>query len=339
MKKILCCLMVLWSAIVLAVGLNRASAFHEEVMTHTMLEQGLKPEDYQDAFWKLDKRDRSRLPENYRTMSDKYFSAAEIKYGPQDEKLFAGLEQVKMSGSAEFTEKQFAAMVEDIRRTAGKEVHIVVVDLRQENHLFVNGEAVSLRDPKRNFNNLGMNTEEVLLKEATLKKELQHKTIKLGTLHKNKKHGDTIEFAEVPVQSVMTEAELCRKYNVEYLRLACTDHMMLADTYIDEFISYVKRMPENTWLHIHCAAGVGRTGVIMCLYDMLQNPELPVKTIAQRQNLLGANNVLRKSKHKHNWLNPFLREKATEMRLLSRYVKENHANNYNTTWSRFHSMH
>ena len=46
---------------------------------------------------------------------------------------------------------------------------------------------------------------------------------------------------------------------------------------IDDFIAFVRNLPEDTWLHVHCQGGVGRTNMYLVFYDFLRNPDVPEK--------------------------------------------------------------
>ena len=53
------------------------------------------------------------------------------------------------------------------------------------------------------------------------------------------------------------------------------------------FIDFVNNQPENTWLHFHCKAGIGRTTTFMIMYDIVKNcKEVKLNDIIARQVLL-----------------------------------------------------
>jgi hypothetical protein len=83
-------------------------------------------------------------------------------------------------------------------------------------------------------------------------------------------------------------------------------------------------------MHFHCMAGVGRTGIYMCLYDMMKNPDVPYKDILARQTMLGSHNPVSSDPKSEAD-----REKNRLMPLLYQYVQENHATNYAVSWSRW----
>ena len=78
----------------------------------------------------------------------------------------------------------------------------------------------------------------------------------------------------------MTEKELVESEGFEYIRLPMRDHSWPTAESIDTFVSFVKSIdPDQSWLHFHCMGGRGRTGVMMMLYDMMMNPDVPMKRI------------------------------------------------------------
>ena len=98
---------------------------------------------------------------------------------------------------------------------------------------------------------------------------------------------------DISVQSVLTERKLVESEGFEYVRLPIRDHSWPTAGTIDTFIPFVKRVdPDRVWLHLHCMAGRGRTGIMMMLYDMMMNPDVPMQDIAVRQAMLGSNYAL-----------------------------------------------
>ena len=79
--------------------------------------------------------------------------------------------------------------------------------------------------------------------------------------------------------------------------------------------------PERTWLHFHCHAGKGRTGIYMMLYDKMRHPGDRMEDIVARQVRDGGSNPL-KSEGTKSELTP----------LLFRYVEENSGPGYIVRW-------
>ena len=66
---------------------------------------------------------------------------------------------------------------------------------------------------------------------------------------------------------IKNEKTLAEENNIGYLRIPVTDGNLPNDDMTNYFINFVNNQPENTWLHFHCKAGVGRTTTFMIMYD------------------------------------------------------------------------
>ena len=141
---------------------------------------------------------------------------------------------------------------------------------------------------------------------------------------------------QLPVSSIRvtgwkTEKELVESEGFHYVRLAVTDRTFPLEPEVDQFIDIVRNLDrDRVWMHFHCMAGVGRTGIYMCLYDMMKNPDVPYKDILARQTMLGSHNPVSSDPKSEAD-----REKNRLMPLLYQYVQENHAANYPVSWSRW----
>ena len=254
---------------------------------------------YPDRAWRQDAQTGGAgvLPSLYRTMLDAFPEKAEEPLPSRE-----GMDTLSISGSGEFSANQFETMVGDIRSRT--DAVICDFDLRQETHGFVNGEAVSLY-AEGNAGNAGLGTAEVLALEKRQLGELLDTELTVEVHRsggpkepgKKEKPGNGPDPARsasrkvtMTVAEVMTEAELCASQDVRYVRIACTDHLCPTDEEVDEFLAAYQSLPEGAWLHFHCAAGVGRTGLFMMMTDMLRNPQVSLEDVIHRQVLLGAQN-------------------------------------------------
>ena len=128
-----------------------------------------------------------------------------------------------------------------------------------------------------------------------------------------------------------TEKELVESEGFHYVRLAITDQTFPLEPEVDQFIDIVRKLDKNkVWMHFHCMAGIGRTGIYMCLYDMMKNPGVPYEDILARQTMLGSHYPI-----SSNPRTEADREKNRLMPLLYQYVQENHATNYAVSWSQW----
>ena len=212
----------------------------------------------------------------------------------------------------------------------GKERTVYVFDLRQESHAFVNEGIPLSRYGIHNWANKGMTLEEVEADESERFGAMVGSSVKAYA-----RDGDTpIEPPMViSVESVMTEKEMVESEGYEYVRLPIPDHSWPSAETIDTFVSFVKNIdPDQAWLHFHCMGGRGRTGVLMMIYDMMRNPDVPMMDIAVRQAMMGSGYALY-TEDSDSYKVPLYEEKAAMTPLFYEYVQQNHESNYDVPWS------
>lgn len=226
-----------------------------------------------------------------------------------------GLANLNISGSSQFSENSLIS----IKQSLGNAMPIIVVDLRQESHGFINGIAVSWSG-NRNKANKGLTKEEVLFDEnARLQSILLNKPISIG------------DKTLIP-KKVEDEEELVQSYGMSYMRIPVTDKERPTNNMVDYFIKFVNSLPPNTWLHFHCKGGVGRTATFMVMYDMMKNAKnVSLQDIMNRQVLLGGKNLLRDEPHLMYRLK---KQRAKLIKRFYRYCVENN-DNFKTTWSQW----
>jgi hypothetical protein len=235
------------------------------------------------------------LPRNFRTTRD-----------PLPETFKAsGLSSLNMSGSAQFSALQFKTFLECLENFGVSPRQVLVVDLREEPHAFINGNAFTWYAQKAWWTqndpvafvveNEKQRLAALSLGQPVLLKYIAHKD-KAGGVQRLTDHSYVIT-------SLMTEEQVVREAGTHYVRLPVTDHMRPDDKDVEQFLGLLKRLPPQTWVHFHCHAGRGRTSTFMMMYDMIRNPELSKKDIIDRQVQLGSRDVRRLSGslkvHKH----------------------------------------
>lgn len=248
--------------------------------------------------------DVQQLPRNFRTFSD-----------------------LHIAGSAEFSAKNLLAVKQAI--AADK---LVIVDLRQESHGFANGSAVSWYG-NHNWGNLNKSTSDILADEQDrLNGLLQQKKVVMNkNLIKDKRSGNLIGFETERwnVDSVMTEEQLAQAQGLGYFRITVPDHRRSSDQDVDQFISFVKVLPENTWLYFHCEAGKGRTTTFMVMYDMMKNAkhdsldEIVARHVAKGG--LDLNDI------GNDWRAPYAQERQAFLQKFYEYCRSNN-DSYTTSW-------
>jgi len=181
-----------------------------------------------------------------------------------------GLDKLNISGSQQFSEYNLPLLIDAIKTT----LPITIVDLRQESHGFINGLPVSWADSKNNANE-GLTRDQVLLDEYN-----KLKSIKLN---------EPIAFYNDPNETIVpvkvqNEEELVKSNGLSYNRITVRDGGIPTNDMVDYFIKSIKEQPQDSWLHFHCKAGVGRTTTFMIMYDMIKNyKEVSSDDIIKRQ--------------------------------------------------------
>ena len=310
------------------------SVFLAAILALTGVFAGVSAEEDFEPFCRIDRDDPNAWSgelENLRLLTkDKYqFGPIDEKYGvdPEFTPSETGLDTLNISGSAQFSEKQFRDLAETLRECAGGDP-IYVVDCRSESHALVNGIGISYYE-LHNWGNPGMPLAEVEADELA----------RFGAMPGTEQtfYTKSGEKPDVPmtiqVESCMTEKELVESEGFGYLRLVALNNHWPAANLIDDFIDFVKTLDMNhVWLHFHCQAGKGRTGVFMTIYDMMKNPDVSLEDIVTRQAMTGSNYLLYTEQSDH-YKAPLYDEIARNVRLIYQYIQENRNTNYELSWS------
>ena len=136
------------------------------------------------------------MPENFRTNQSDFKRVHGDVYPTRE-----GLEELNDSGSSVFSKNEFQSLLKQI--PADKK-DIVVVDLRDESHGYINGHAVSWYSRYKTFNK-GLSAEQVMEREEALLKAAQKAgTVEVAMQAKDKSNSFV---APIQVQSDMTDKE------------------------------------------------------------------------------------------------------------------------------------
>ncbi|WP_291567390.1 MULTISPECIES: fused DSP-PTPase phosphatase/NAD kinase-like protein [unclassified Clostridium] len=248
------------------------------------------------------------LPSHFRKSSDK------VNIKDNESLNLTGLDTLNISGSKQFSENGLAL----IKNSIGASMPIVVVDLRQESHGFINGVPVSWANSKNNAN-MGLTKEQVLADERNRLQSIKlHEPL---VIHGH--HDRTV----IPTK-VQDEKELVKSQLMSYVRIPVTDGKLPTDDMVDYFIELVNSQPKNTWLHFHCKEGIGRTTTFMIMYDIMKNAkEVSLEDIVKRQILLSNMS----SSSAQGFYNE---ERKNFLTNFYNYSKEN-TDNFKTNWSQW----
>jgi hypothetical protein len=199
------------------------------------------------------------------------------------------LDSLMASGSEQPSLTELAGVI----RGLGKKV--VVVDLRQESHAYLDAHPVSWYGMK-NWANKGKSRAEVEADEqgriATLSKAHAAAVARVSAKDFEGRLA-AVRTEEVAYGRAQSEAQATASLGLGYLRIAVADHSRPLPADVDRFIECIRGLAPGTWLHFHCHAGDGRTTTFLLLYDMLRNAgALGLEELAARQHLLGGVDLL-----------------------------------------------
>ncbi|MBP2638762.1 MAG: hypothetical protein H6Q72_4669 [Firmicutes bacterium] len=266
---------------------------------------------------KIDREDVLQLPRNFRMGTDSFQRT--LKDGTVPSRI--GMDKLRVSGSSIFSELEFTKML-DTLPVQSKDV--IVVDLRQESHGYINGTAVSWF-AANNWGNDGKTLDGVVkIERALLDQTLADSPVNIYNFDDEKNVTTTSK--KMIVDSARTEEEMVRSHGAGYYRLALSDHFRPEDKDVDEFVKFYKQLPRNAWLHFHCFAGEGRTSIFLAMYDILANAKkVSFDDIVGRQGLIGPVDLRNIPASKMNWKRKAYIERLQFVKHFYTYVKESPA--------------
>lgn len=185
-----------------------------------------------------------------------------------------GIKEMYLSGSEEPSVKGWQDIAEFIaRKNPKKNKPVVVLDLRQESHGYINGRTITLVND-HNWINLDKPNEQSKLDQEHWLSSLRTKKKVNGILtpiqYRDK---DYLNGKSIAVGAIKNEEYYVTKLGFEYYRLYISDHRAPLDSEVDAFLNLIKQRPKKTWYHVHCRAGKGRTSTILAMFDMIKNAD------------------------------------------------------------------
>lgn len=238
----------------------------------------------------LDEELNQTQPRNFR------YQFTELRKSAHQQPSLVGLSDMPFAGSAQFSEKTLLSAVKKLssaKLSSDKLApQVWIIDLRRENHGFVNGLPISWFAPQ-NQSNVLLTKAEILAKEKRLLAD-----IPLGpfTVYQitSKASGRVIESKpiNITVSQVETEQQLAERLGFGYFRLPGSDHQKPPLAEVDQFIKMVRQLSKAVTLYFHCRAGKGRTTTYLSMLDMLKNArQVSLNDILLRQYLLGGSDL------------------------------------------------
>ena len=188
--------------------------------------------------------------------------------------------------SGQFSEDELLA----VRKKFPNE-KIIIVDLRRESHGFIDGNSVSWRAAFEKSNENKTAAQIIAYEKSLLRTEKKQRQIIINKiLEKNPESSwyKQVEPEIVSVNKIINEEDLAKKHGFQYKRFVVQDHAKPSDSELTRIISFIRSLPQEQKVYVHCAAGKGRTTTFLTLFDIIKNGKnTQLKTIFKRQSKLG----------------------------------------------------
>jgi Inositol hexakisphosphate len=265
----------------------------------------------------FDSRRGSTLPKLYRTPVD-FFPSPALSQALE----LTGFSNLFMSGSAQYSQPELKELITHIHHHHQIPLEkIYIVDLREEPHGFINEAAVSWFYGPLPFQQ-NKSAPDVLATERV--RIHQVRAFPIAVINTIEKSPLSMPGSKNPmlcsVESVMQEQEAVQSLGATYIRLPVTDHFRPEDIDIDAFVTLVQNLSTGAWLHFKCRGGKGRTTTFMTLFDITQNPTVPLHRILERQKALGGTNLAKVGKPKRDaWKQRLSADRMTIIRIFYEY--------------------
>jgi hypothetical protein len=271
-----------------------------------------------------DEADTPGLPRHFRTTTDPFPADA-----PAPLPSRAGLDNLRASGSAQFTVAQLQAIVERVGHP------LVVIDLRQESHGFLDGQAVSWYAMHDQVN-VVRSLVEVQQSERRRLEALTGPDPVTALVITARSDSGTIQDADaiaLGAHAALTEQQLARSLGLGYFRIPATDFVPPTPENVDRFVAFAAGLPPETWLHFHCHGGDGRTTTFLAMWDMMHNAgRVSADDIVRRHALIGPENLDHVGTPE-SWTHPFRLERAAFIRRFHEYAREYAPSGFVVPWS------
>jgi cell fate (sporulation/competence/biofilm development) regulator YmcA (YheA/YmcA/DUF963 family) len=263
----------------------------------------------------LDRLDSQTMPNNFR-------SPTFLKPAKHQTVDLKGFNSLRISGSGQFSEGQFKEMLAHLKRTHKVEPeHVIVIDLREEPHAYINGHAVTWYYGPLSYQQ-GKIPESVMQEEQSRLTQLKaHEHAMIYTILK---HEDGMPLNKKPrhekIQTLKEEAEMVKQLGARYIRLPVTDHFHPENQDVDQFLEIMQTLKPTDWLHFKCRGGKGRTTTFMAMYDMIKNPGLKKEDFLKRQTLIDGIDLTYIPKGKKLWKQKLGRDRIQFLATFYDYV-------------------
>lgn len=281
------------------------------------------------------------LPENCR-----FSSAFPLMRAPSCQINPHILENLHLSGSAQFTQASLKTLIKRIRDLEGQ-VPIAIVSLKREKNLQAFSKegtgsvAFSYLKPLISWLE-PLTLEEIEQRERSLAASLSGKKLTLygvvdsidpRTLTKDA-HTITHQLS-IDTREVRTERELVEREGASFFRIIDRKFGHIDWEHVDQFVDTIRRLPENTHVHICCRRGMSRTTLYMALYTIMKKADIASADeimAHQGPSVLGGVE-LANFKDTTAWDYAFKSAWSPFLHHFHQYVLENKSTNFEKPWS------
>jgi protein-tyrosine phosphatase len=275
---------------------------------------------YTQSLLVLDMRNVFELPKHFRATSP---------LPAVNNMNLTGLSDLHIAGGAQFSK---AALQRILQHLETKK--LVIIDLREESHGFVNGNAISWYG-KAAADNAGKTPQQIEKLQATLLGEISKmKNVTVNRILKKTPDEyiaktKPIEFA---VHGTSSEAELAERMHLTYRRIYVEDYHAPEPDQVDRFIKITTQLPPDKWIYFHCKAGIGRTTTFMVMYDMMHNAKtVSFDDILARQQAIGGKG-LTEMPDQRRYKYKYAVERLQFLKRFYEYSRDNN-DNFQTSWT------
>lgn len=236
-----------------------------------------------------------------------------------------GVSDLHASASAQFSENSLQAVIDAIPSSK-----IVIFDLREESHGFINSIPVTWYF-SHNTANKGKTLDEITQDELS---KLQNAAIQ-HPLRLYVKDRPETEYDELSPSNVRNEESIVEEKGIGYIRLPVTDHHRPSDAIVDQFVELVNTQQPDSWFHFHCRGGKGRATLFFMMYDMMHNArEVAIEDIFARHALFGGSDF-NADPDTSAWKYKLILEKIAFAKKFYRYCQESNPKQVSwTQWSK-----
>ncbi len=279
---------------------------------------------YTQPLLTLDTRNMPELPKRFRTTADSLPSGINT----------SGLSVLHIAGGAQFSALSLEQITKHLQAKK-----LTIIDLRQEPHGFLNGNAMSWYGV-RNAINAKKSPKQIEADQSRRLNALgkQTKTNVYKILQKSDEGKiDKVKLTQIAVHKTVTEEALATHLHLNYQRIYVQDFHAPVAEQVDRFIGIVRQHPVGEWIYFHCRAGIGRTTTFMVMYDIMHNAKrVSLDDILTRQAALGGKD-LRKLPARDNYKYQWAVDRLNFIKKFYQYARENN-DNFATTWTAWVSL-